>query len=177
MIVPKEIDETEDCIRCVIRPLMYSGSKNRLKEPSVLPKPGDNKVSLLRLKYTADGTDFCVRHGLSLASGDSSFVGLAKLCPKIVSECNAEFKNNYPQSSLSAKIVCAPMSGGNYLPDDVIVDTGDDSIDLPMHADLTYSNIDNQEGEVKTSLRMYARELLKRVEFASYIDGKIEQWV
>lgn len=176
MIVPKEIDENEDCIRCVVHPLMYSESKDRLKEPAVLPKPGDNKVSLLRLKYTVDGTDFCVHHGLSLASGSSSFVGLAKICPKNVAECNVVSRKLQSHNPISAEIVYAPMSGGNYLPNDTVVDTEDDGVDLPMHADLTYSNIDNREGEVKTSLRMYAKELLKRVKFAPYKDGKTEEW-
>lgn len=176
MVVPKHIDNTEDCIRCVMHPNMYSSSKKRLKEPAVLPPPNDNKVSLLRLKYTSGGIEFCKNHGLSLENERSVFVGLAKIRQNDVLDCNDASTVEHPQDPVLAQIVYAPMSGGKYLPCNVEVDTTDSNIDMPMHADLTYNIVNNNEGEVKTSLRMYAKELIKKIEFAQYCEGDIDEW-
>ena len=53
------------------------------------------------------------------------------------------------------------MHQGHYVLDkDVFID--DDTVELPMHADLTY-NIAN-EGDVSTRLRKYASQLVKKMD-------------
>lgn len=160
MLVPKELDSVEECIRCVLHPLMYSKSQQKLKREAMLPPRGSNKVSLLRLKYTEEGLPFCIRHGKSLSVNGHTFVGLASVTPQMVNECSDGVLKQY---SLKAEVIYAPMHQGKYVDPTIDIDTKDPNIDLPMHADLTYSKA--EEGDVKTELRMFANELVKRVGF------------
>lgn len=171
MIVSKQLEPDEKCIRCLLHPLMFSHRKG-LQNYCVLPPLNGNKVSLLRLRYAKDGLAFCFRFGKSLLVKNNEFVGLAMLTPNIVAECNAVIKN--VANPVFAEIVYAPMTKGNYVDLTLDVDTDDPDIDLPMHADLSYYNL--EEGDVKTNLRMYAHELIKKVEYALCEEDALKNW-
>ncbi len=160
MLIPKTLDPEEECVRCVLHPLMYSQSKGRLNRTAFLPPPGGNKVSLLRLAYTTGGYDFCIKHGRSLIIKDNTFVGLASISPKMVKECSDSVLKSH---SLGAEILYAPMHQGQYIDSDVDIDTTNSDIDLPMHADLVYVKI--AQGEVQTTIRKFAHELSKKARF------------
>lgn len=162
MLVPKTLDPIEECIRCVLHPLMYRNSKKELKREAMLPPPGSNKVSLLRLAYAEGGLPFCVNHGKSLSISGQTFVGLASVTPQMVSECSDSILKPH---SMSAEVVYAPMHQGKYVDTTIDIDTQDPSVDLPMHADLTYT--DEEEDDVKTLRRMFANALVKRASFVT----------
>ena len=126
----------------------------------MLPPRNSNKVSLLRLDYTVEGLPFCVKHGKSLSIDGQTFVGLASITPDMVNECSDRILK--PQL-LRAEVVYAPMHQGEYVDTSIDVDTQDPNVDLPMHADLTYFT--QEEGDVKTILRMFANELVKQASF------------
>ena len=159
MLVSKIIGFDEECVRCVLHPLMYSKSKHKIKRESFLPPPNSNKVSLLRLAYTEGGIEFCINHGKSI-SKCQCFVGLASITPEMVKECLDSILNKH---SLCAEIVYAPMHQGLYIDTMMDIYTNDPNINLPMHADLTYSHV--EQGEVQTELRMFANELSKKAKF------------
>ena len=163
MIIPKELDPTEECIRCILHPLMYSISKRKLRREALLPPPNSNRVSLLRLDYTEGGLPFCFRHGKSLSILGQDFVGLASVTPRAVKDCSDRILRPHANH---AEIIYAPMHQGKYVDTSIDIDTQDPNVDLPMHADLTY--IDIEEGDIKTVLRMFANELVK---YASFIEA------
>lgn len=160
MLVPKNLDSTEVCIRCVLHPLMFSNSSHRLKREAMLPPPSSNKVSLLRLSYAEGGISFCVKHGKSLSVAGQTFVGLASVTPQMVNDCSDKILKPH---SMHAEVVYAPMHQGNYVDTSIDVDTQDPDVDLPMHADLTYFN--SEEGDIQTLNRMFANELVKHASF------------
>ena len=162
MLVPKKLDPTEECIRCVFHPLMYSNSRKQLRREAMLPPSGSNKVSLLRLAYAEGGLPFCVNHGKSLLISGQTFVGLASVTPQMISECS---DNILKPHSMGAEVVYAPMHKGEYVDTTIDIDTQDPSVELPMHADLTYT--DKDEDDVKTIRRMFANELVKRASLVS----------
>lgn len=166
MLVSKELDPNEECVRCILHPLMFSISHHKLKREALLPPRNSNKVSLLRLAYTEGGIPFCVNHGKSLSIDGQTFVGLACITPQMVKECSDRVLKQHSQY---ADIVYAPMHQGNYVDTSIDIDSKDPNIDLPMHADLTYFN--HQESEVQTILRMFANELVK---LASFIGEETE---
>jgi len=159
-LVPRTISEDEPCVRCVMHPMMYSESKQRLKREAVLPAPNRRDVSLLRLNYT--NIDFCIFHGKKLSNNNISFKCLATLCGKNLKELNDQSGSKDTQwAGIKSEIIYGPMHQGHYVLDkDVFID--DDTVELPMHADLTY-NIAN-EGDVSTRLRKYASQLVKKME-------------
>lgn len=160
MLIPKILDPEEECVRCVLHPLMYSQSKRRLKREAFLPPPGDNKVSLLRLAYTEGGFTFCINHGKSLLITGHTFVGLASITPNMVKECSDDVLNAH---SSCIEIVFAPMHQGQYVDTTLDIDTTVSNIDLPMHADLVYEMI--EQGEIQTTFRKFAHELSKKAKF------------
>ena len=162
MLIPQKIDSDEECVRCVLHPLMFSASRHKLKREAMPPPRGSNKVSLLRLAYTKEGLPFCIRHGKSLSIDGHTFVGLALITPRMVDDCS---KSILKPHELSAVVVYAPMHHGEYVDVSVGIDTQDPNVDLPMHADMTYFNVIQKEGEVNTILRMFANELVKRAAF------------
>lgn len=174
MLVSKTLDSNEECIRCLLHPLMYSISRKKLNHPAILPAPNSSKVSLLRLKYANDGLDFCIKHGQSLSVKNNEFVGLAIITPDAVQKCNQIHKEQHPTGFVQAEIKYAPINRGEYVDTSIDIDTDSSDIDLPMHADLTYNNLN--EEDVKTALRMYANELLKRIKFAIYENGSLGDW-
>lgn len=159
-LVPRSISEDEPCVRCVMHPMMYSESKQRLKREAILPAPNRKDVSLLRLNYT--NIDFCIFHGKKLSNVNTSFKCLATLYRKDLKELNSlsDIENTL-WSGIKSEIIYGPMHQGHYVLDkDVYVD--DDSVELPMHADLTYNNLN--EGDVSTRMRKYASQLVKKME-------------
>jgi len=160
MLVPKELNSSEECIRCVLHPLMYSKSQQKLRREAMLPPRNSSKVSLLRLDYTEEGLPFCIRHGKLLSVKGQTFVGLASITPQMVNECSDSVLKPH---SLKAEVVYAPMHKGEYVDKTIDVYTQDSNVDLPMHADLTYNN--EEDNDVKTELRMFANELVKRASF------------
>ena len=160
-LVPRDIDDEEPCIRCVMHPLMYSESKGKLKREAVLPPSNTTDVSLLRLNYT--NIDFCIKHGNKLGNDRSNFSALGKITLSDVKEQNAIAGGHGSLcEGIKADIVYGPMNEGEYVLDrDVYVE--DPSVELPMHADLRYNHIIT-EGTVQTKMRKYASELVKHVE-------------
>ncbi len=174
MLVSKTLESDEECIRCLLHPLMYSVRKHKLTPPAVLPAPNKDKVSLLRLRYSNDGLNFCIKHGQSLSVKDNEFVGLAIITPSIVQKCNQIHKDQHPIGYIQAEIKYAPMNKGGYVDMSIDIDTDNPNIDLPMHSDLKYNNLN--EEDVRNALRMYANELLKQIKFAIYEDGSLGSW-
>lgn len=169
-LVDKHIEDDETCVRCVLHPLMYSESNNKLKEQAFQPKWGEHDASLLRLRYST--VDFCRHHGEKLAVEGQTFVGLAFLTPIQVEKINnwaiseASTKKydgeNAEVNGIEAHIEYAPMNNGKYVDRNIDVYTERD-IDLPMHADLKYAKA--FDDDVKTRVRHYARQLAQIVKF------------
>ena len=159
-LVPKSISEEEPCVRCVMHPMMYSESKQRLRREAILPAPNRRDVSLLRLNYTT--IDFCIIHGKKLSNKNVSFKCLATLYGKDLKELNnLSESENIQWSGIKSEIIYSPMHQGHYILDrDVYVN--DPTIELPMHADLTYNT--TNEGGVSTRMRRYASQLVKKME-------------
>lgn len=159
-LVPRNISEDEPCVRCVMHPMMFSESKQRLKKEAVLPAPQKKDVSLLRLNYT--NLKFCIFHGKKLSNNNAVFKCLATLYAKHLLELNElTDSKNVQWAGIKAEIKYGPMHKGKYVLDkDVYVE--DPSVELPMHADLTYNVIN--EGNVSTRMRRYASQLVKKME-------------
>ena len=170
VLVEKLIAEDEVCARCVLHPLMYSESKNRLKEQAFQPKWGEHDASLLRLRYCSK--DFCHHHGEKLNVEKQIYVGLAFISPAQVEEVNkwaisedSAKKYDGEKSEVNgtqARVVYSPMNGGEYVDTTKDVYTEGD-IDLPMHADLRYNACMTED--VKTRVRDFARQLIKKAQF------------
>lgn len=169
VLVSKDVCPEEKCIRCVYHPLMIK-TNGRLKREALLPPHNRKDVSLLRLKYTDE--NFCINHGKKTTLNNQIFYGLASFFVESVIDCNqwANATNNM----IKAEVKYSPISNGVYISKKDDVYTEDDSIDLPMHADLFY-NIENnnEEGEPRTQLRAYATELVKKVNF-KHIDDFLD---
>lgn len=159
-LVPRSISENEPCVRCVMHPMMYSESKQRLKREAVLPAPNRRDVSLLRLNYT--NIEFCIHHGRNLSNTNASFKCLATLYGKYLKELNnLSDSKNTQWAGVKSEIIYGPMHQGRYVLDkDVYVE--DDDVELPMHADLTYNTVN--EGDVSTRMRRYANQLVKKMD-------------
>lgn len=159
-LVPRLISEGEPCVRCVMHPMMYSERKQKLKREAVLPAPNKKDVSLLRLNYT--NIDFCILHGKKLSNSSASFKCLATLYGKDLHELNEMSDIKETQwAGVKTEIVYGPMHQGHYVLDkDVYVD--DDTVELPMHADLRFNTAN--EGDVSTRMRRYANQLVKKME-------------
>lgn len=173
-LVSKIIADEEPCVRCIHHPLMFSASKNRLKDEAFQPKWDERDASLLRLNYCDEA--FCVAHGKSLKINGSEFIGLATICSKDVSAVNEwsdsdesmmkyDGKNEEP-NGMKAHIHYAPMNGTNYVDTSIDVYT-ESEISLPMHADLKYDAPFNED--VKTRIRHYARKLAARAVFSKKV--------
>lgn len=141
VLVDKQIADDELCARCILHPLMYSESKNKLKDQAFQPKWGEHDASLLRLKYCTK--DFCHKHGERLLIENQTYVGLAFITSKQVEEVNewAASKDSLKKydgekvevNGTEAYVTYAPMNNGDYVDLSVDVYT-EGEIDLPMHA-------------------------------------------
>ena len=170
VLVDKQIADTEVCARCIVHPLMYSESKNCLKDQAFQPKWDERDASVLRLNYCTK--EFCLRHGENLKMNGQTFVGLAFITSGQVEEVNQwaaseNSKKKYDGENIDinrtvAHVVYAPMHNGKY------VDTKEDvytegNVDMPMHADLRYT--EKLDDDVKTRVREFARQLMKKAQF------------
>lgn len=180
ILVSREIEPDEICIRCLLHPLMKQNN-TKLRNTTVLPPKGENGVSVLRLRYCDE--EFAVKHGKSLKVGNNVFWGLAEFTQKIV-----DSTNNWAQSDLSkadgiegvngieAHIEYKPMiNDREYVSEEKDVFLDDPDIKLPMHAELIYP-VDYTQ-EVQTKLRNYANELIKRIKYNLVDDsGGLTEW-
>ena len=170
VLIDKQIDEEEVCARCVLHPLMFSEKKNCLKEQTFQPKWGEHDASLLRLRYCTK--EFCHQHGEKLMIEGQAYVGLAYITQKQVNEVNEwavsqDSKKKYDGvkdeiNGIEAHLVYAPMNRGEYVDINIDIYT-EGGIDLPMHTDLKYKTA--LEEDVKTRIRHYARQLMKKATF------------
>lgn len=173
-LVSKTISEDEPCARCIHHPLMFSSSKNKLKDEAFQPKWNERDASLLRLNYCDE--DFCVAHGKGIRINGSEFIGIATICQSDVNAVNEwsdsdDSKMKYDgerleSNGMKAHIHYAPMSDGDYVDADIDVYT-ESEITLPMHADLKYEKSLNDD--VKTRIRHYARKLAARAIFSKKV--------
>lgn len=173
-LVSKTIADDEPCVRCIHHPLMFSASKNKLKDEAFQPKWDERDASLLRLNYCDE--EFCVAHGKNVNIKGSEFIGIATICQNDVNAVNEwsdsdESRMKYDGKSeesnrMKAHIHYAPMNAGDYVDSNIDVYT-ESEIDLPMHADLKYDASLNDD--VKTRIRHYARKLAARAIFSKKV--------
>lgn len=176
VLVDKNIDPDEECARCVCYQLMYSENKGKLKDPAFQPKPGERDASLLRLRYC--DMSFCEEHGMGIF-GEIGFAGVATIKASAIDEVNVwasspESEKVYDSgikevNGMEAHINYAPMHDGKYVDTNIDVFTEKD-VSLPMHADLKYR--EPLITDVKTRIRDYARQVLKRATFHPKEDKK-----
>ncbi len=172
ILVDRTIEDHEQCIRCVLHPFMIS--KGKLNYNSMLPlfKRGRKDASFLRLRYT--DFSFCLHHGQNLAKeADVELEAFACITKHILDgvnnwanspDSNTENDEGEMQpNGVHAELKGTPMSNGEYIKDEVAVYLDDETIELPMHADMLYDA--PYEDEVKVQYREFARQLLKRVKF------------
>lgn len=160
MPIPKIIEDSEICLRCLTNPLQYNLKKGRFQPSAVLPPPDRNRndVSLSRLKYISS-IDICIERGESIQMGNSTFCGIASFTRGDVSDVNKITKD----SIISADIEYAPMHQDKYISLDVDVFVDDPNVDKPDHAELRYNQAYNRNDVVNTPFRIYANELMKRL--------------
>lgn len=174
VLIPKEIDEDEPCIRCVPSSKMHRG---KFKDDAMLPREGRNDVSVLREKYTT--IDFCVEHGKSIDKKTHKLGALVRFSQKLVDEVNewAQTKESEVVDANTKKTsVCgmkghleySPMDGEDYVDKekDYYIDS---PISLPMHADLIFEE-PLERGLVRIKMRKYGNELIKRSQKAYMSD-------
>lgn len=169
MLIPKIIDDSEICLRCLTSPLQYNLKKGKFNPSAILPPPDRdrNDVSLSRLKYITS-IDVCIERGESIPMGSNSFCGIASFTRKDVFDVNEITKD----SIISADIVYAPMHRDGYVPLEVDVYVDDPNVDKPDHAELRYNQAYNRNDVVNTPFRVYANELLKRLKI-EYIKPQV----
>lgn len=181
--IDRTIDSEEIFIRCLLKPLMKKG-QCKLNQTAVLPPPNGDVVSILRLRYISE--DDAVAHGQSLVVRGNSFWGIAKITYDAVDETNALAQENESRADgmdgpngIQATIIASPMiNGKDYVPDGVEVYLDDKSISFPLHAhaELKYNNCNNEE--VKTRIRAYANQLIKRISYKlANDDGDFSDWI
>lgn len=167
--VDKHILPEEECVRCVLHPY-HIHSNQKLRQDAFIPRQDDNRVSLLRIRYSS--IDFAHSHGRRIAERGKNcrYVGLVSITRQIVEEVNSwakskesGVKDGYESNGIEADIVYAPMiNDEEYASVEETIYLDDPNVQLPMHADLTFS--EKCDKEVQTRMRQYARELVKRVQ-------------
>lgn len=160
VLVPKEIDYSEPCLRCIASPLQYDKKRDRFRINAILPPPDRdrNDVSLCRERYIPS-FDIVVDRGRSIKMGESVFCGIASFTREDVKAVNEEYKG----SIVNADIEYAPMHGESYVSTDIDVYVNDPNVDKPDHAELRYSVPYNKTDILNTSFREYANALIKRL--------------
>lgn len=156
---PSEIDKDEIVIRGILHSLHVSKSKNKLKREAFLPPPGKKDVSVLRLLYT--DPNFCKSHTKNLASNipNQSYFGLATLKAYRIPETNVKIKAMNSGFDISIDLVSSPQE------------------DLPMHADILYSDYYLKDShEPKTKFRMIADVLIEKSLLFSDNDPNSNSW-
>lgn len=181
--IDRTIDSGEIFIRCLLKPLMKKG-RSKLNQTAVLPPPNENVVSVLRLRYISEND--AVAHGRALVISGNTFWGIAKITYDAVEETNAWALKDESMAEgidgpngIQATIVASPMiNGEDYVPDGVEVYLDDKSISFPLHAhaELKYNNCNNEE--IKTRIRAYANQLIKRISYKlTNDDGDFGDWI
>ena len=143
--------------------------KLQLDTPAVLPPPDKTAVSILRLRYCSE--EYAVQYGRALRVKDQSFWGIMQITQKMIEEVNEWALSELSilqgvdgVNGVQAQIVGSPMrTPTEYVEDDVDIFLDDTTIQIPMHADIVYQ--DEYTQEVRTRMRNYAKELLKRVRY------------
>lgn len=161
ILIPKHIEASEQCLRCLTSPLQYNFRRKRLNHNAVLPPPDRdrNDVSLSRLNYITS-IDVCIARGEALKMGDNIFCGIASFTRKDVSDVNEEMKD----SKVQADIEYAPMHLDSYVDPTIDVYVDDPNVDKSDHAELRYSIPYNRTDVVNTQFRAYANALIKKLE-------------
>ena len=155
-VIPKEIAIYEPCVRLLFHPFMVSNSDYKLKREAMLPRPNGREVSLFRLNYTT--IENCEAMGHSMNYGENEFWGYAIVTVKDVEETNQTC------DGAEAHIVYAPMHKGEYVPTDIDLCVDDENVDLPMHADMVYTEpLPREACKARTAMRKYASSLVKRM--------------
>lgn len=173
ILVDRTIDDHEQCIRCVLHPFMIS--KGKLNYNSMLPpfKRGRKDASFLRLRYT--DLVFCSQHGQKIAKEvDADLEAFACITKHILDGVNnwasspdsntEDDKGEMHPNGVHAELKGTPMGKGEYVKEETEVYLDDETIDLPMHADMLYDG--PYEDEVKVQYREFARQMLKRLKYA-----------
>lgn len=178
-LVDRNIEEGEECVRCLIAPFGIHLKNEKIRREAFLPQRGHDDVSHLRLRYTT--LDFCLQHGTSVAK-TGSFAGLAMITQRVVNHMNewaassdsaTVIDGEKQPNGISAMLVGSPMHQGEYVDPKREVYTEDD-VDLPMNADLKYQH--NFDEDVKSRMRRYACELSKVVKYSMADKVNEEHW-
>lgn len=161
ILIPKQIEDSEPCLRCLTSPLQYNFKKGKFNINAILPPPDRdrNDVSLSRLKYITS-IDVCIARGEGLKMGSSTFCGIASFTRNDVSKVNTEMTD----SIVHADIVYAPMHLDSYVDPTIDVYVDDPNVDKSDHAELRYSIPYNRNDVVNTLFRAYANALIKKLE-------------
>ena len=155
-VIPKEIAKDEPCVRLLFHPLMVSNSDSKLRREAMLPRPNGREVSLFRLNYTT--IENCVAMGLSMNYGGNEFWGFGIVTVEDVEETNQAC------DGAEAHIVYAPMHKGKYVSTDMDLCVDDENVELPMHADMVYTEpLPEEACKTRTAMRKYASSLVKRM--------------
>lgn len=170
--IDKAIDPKEVFIRCLLRPLMLKGKNvKKLNHTAILPPPEDDVVSVLRLRYITE--DDAVEHGKSLVISGNTFCGIARIANEVIISTNEWALSDDSISDgtdgvngIQATMIASPMySGDDYVPKEIDVYLNDGSITFPLHAhaEIKYNNVNS--GDIRTRLRAYANQLLKKIQY------------
>ncbi|NDP20720.1 MAG: hypothetical protein GZ091_06540 [Paludibacter sp.] len=135
---------------------------------ALLPPAEKCDVSILRLNYT--DLNFCKRHTKALRIGACEYWGLGAF-----KNCHTSILNAI-NLEINAIVICSPIDEkNNYIEDISQVTT--DTLGLPMHADLRYSEPIPSRGTPATKHRKYAQELLKLSGFIKDKESESDSWV
>lgn len=149
--IPRMIENDEVLVRCMMHPLHYRMSKEKLDRLCFMPVEGQNDVSVLRRSYARDDS-FCKSHCRSLHYKNQSYLGMVIILASHIREVKI------PQDqSILIDVKATPMdSDMKVIPPHIEVDT--DTPGLPMHADIVYDK-PLIRGETKSAYRAIAYEL------------------
>jgi len=135
---------------------------------ALLPPAEKCDVSVLRLNYT--NLSFCKKHTKRLKIGASNYWGLGAFKNIHIFKINIS-----SEVELRADVICSPIDESTKYIENISQVTTD-TLGLPMHADLRYSEPIPQKGNPATKHRKYAQELLKLSTFQKDEDPDSEDW-
>jgi hypothetical protein len=162
VLVPKEIQINEICLRLVFSPY-HIDSKGKLRKEALLPPLGRNDISLFRQSYiTKEKID---ELGFQMSNDKKTFKAVASIKRLWVLENNNWAGNEH--LSISADIYYSPMNKGKYIDENIDVYVNDKNVDMPFHADMRYNC--KLDSTVQTQLRKYASHLIKSMGIVSMV--------
>jgi len=160
------ISDDEILVRGLVHPLF--AKNNKMDRNALLPPAEKCDVSVLRLNYT--NLSFCKKHTKALKIGANNYWGLGAFKNIHISTINIS-----NEVELKAILICSPIDeSSKYIEDISQVTT--DTLGLPMHADLRYSEPVPQKGNPATKHRKYAQALLKLSTFQKDEEPDSENW-